>query len=134
MNFPRYFIGQYAHAAAMIAARKGQPAYEIARGIGRYAYWSPHWTPGDPNAPVTGPWLSSDSHLYIIMHDSTRIPHPEWVELPHLLSPTPVKKHLQTHTEPYVVAALADPVVKITGNDTMYSVAERLHAQMKVFL
>ncbi len=122
MNLPRYFIGCCRHHEQMVAAKKGEPGYRISQQIGRYDCWTPDAA------------RNADSHEWYVMHDAKGIPHPEWVELPHILSPVPVKQHLASHTEPQVIAALAHSSLPVTDTDTCYSLVEKLHAKMEVFL
>ncbi len=128
MRLPRYFIGQF------------QSQLEIARGLhqvdGEQHFWSPDWTPGDPNAPAGAPFISPSSLIFVVHRSG--IPHPHWRELPHILDSTPVKAALapptgQPERRASLIAAWAQTVVPVLGTDTTFSLVKKLHKQMAVF-
>lgn len=86
---------------------------------GEWHWYSTSETP-TPNEPV-----------WVILKDSSAYPHPDWVELPHLLDQTPVHTHLLNNTLPHIQAALKSGMT--TPTDTTYQMAVKVHKYMPCF-
>lgn len=132
IQMPRYHVGLWSHHLDMSAAKHGSPLAIICRAIGEYYVWTPDWTKGDPNAPASGPWVTPDSLMYVVMHSAHGTPHPDWHPLPHLLDSTPVIKAWKGVTHPAVQKAIAHGLIAQT--DTTFAAVQKLHQQMGVFL
>lgn len=111
---PRYFVGTWqSHLDfATTPAALGNP--------GEYHLWTPDATP------------TPDSLVYVVMKSSNGVPHRDWYPLPHILDSTPVLKAWAGVNHVAVSNAIAHGL--ITQADTTFTTAQKLHAQMGIFL
>ncbi|MGH2505901.1 MAG: hypothetical protein ACRDHZ_00540 [Ktedonobacteraceae bacterium] len=112
VHLPRYFIGKLAHFEDIKSG---------AHVIGSEFHAIAPDGHGDPE------------HFTLNILLGEGVPHPGWVELPHLLDPQPVAKYLKNRAEPHVIAALAHPWTGITPQDTTFSLVMKWHAKHPVF-
>lgn len=108
---PRYFIGTY------------QSVQDIVAGKHRVdGTWHAHWAVDPPPADA--------QHVWVVLRKEEAVPHPDWIEMPHLLDPTPLKQALKDHPAAHVQTALADPVIGVAPTDNTYTVAMKMHRKL----
>jgi len=119
MKLPRYFIGTYQDTLDILAGT-----------VTIHGEWHA-WHPTEINAPPTDP-------SFVIFRGEGGGIHPHWRAMPHLLDQTPIQMHFappvgQTERRAALLAAWAQTAMPITAADTTFSLAKKLHKQMKVF-